>query len=162
MESFAELAKQYEPMIWKVIHSLHIYKNQEEYFQTGLIALWEANNRFIEGKGSFSGFAYSYIKGRIQTELTSSSRYESRNVYPKEEFWGTLKEESPDRALETEFILSFCEGLTENQQKWVLYTALDFLSVREIAEKEHVSISAVKAWRKGAKEKLKGQLEFID
>lgn len=162
MESFAELAKQYEPMIWKIIHSLHIYKNQEEYFQTGLIALWDASNRFIEGKGSFSSFAYSYIKGRIQTEMTSCNQYESRSVYPKEEFWEVIKDESPDRTLETEFIQSFCGDLTENQKKWVLYTALDFLSVREIAEREHVSVSAVKAWRKGAKEKLKGQLEFVD
>lgn len=58
MATFEELAKQYESMIWKVIHSLHIYKNQEEYFHTGLIALWEANQRFVEGKGSFSGYAY--------------------------------------------------------------------------------------------------------
>lgn len=162
MESFAELAKQYEPMIWKIIHSLHIYKNQEEYFQTGLIALWDASNRFIEGKGSFTSFAYSYIKGRIQTEMTSSNQYESRSVYPKEEFWEVLKDESPDRTLETEFIQSYCKKLTDNQRKWVLYTALDFLSVREIAEREHVSVSAVKAWRKGAREKLKGQLEFVD
>lgn len=162
MESFTELAEQYEAMIWKIIRSLHIYKNQEDYFQIGLIALWDASNRFVEGKGSFTSFAYAYIKGRIQTELTSSSKHESRNVYPKEEFWEVIKDESPDRALETEFIQSYCKSLTDNQQKWVMYTALDFLSVREIAEKEHVSVSAVKAWRKGAREKLKGQLEFRD
>lgn len=161
MAKFEELAIQYEPMIWKVIHSLNIYKNQQEYYQTGLIALWEAKERYIEGKGNFAAFAYSYIKGRIQTELTSKNKHENSNVYPEEEFWEFIQDESPDRSFETEFILSFCDGLTENQKKWVLYTVLDFLSVREIAEKEKVSVSAVKAWRKGAQEKLKGKLEFL-
>lgn len=162
MESFEELAKQYEPMIWKVIHSLNIYKNQEEFFQTGLIALWEAKNRYEEGKGNFSAYAYSYIKGKIQTELSSTNRHETRNVYPKEEFWEVMADESPDDSLAREFILSFCDELTENQKKWVLYTVIDDLSVKEIAEKENVSISAVKAWRRGAKQKLKGQLEIMD
>lgn len=94
--------------------------------------------------------------------MTAYNKFENSAVYPKEEFWEMMKDSSPDRTLETEFILSFCEGLTKNQKKWVLYTALDFLSVKEIAEKEQVSLSAVKAWRKGAREKLKGVLEFVD
>ena len=73
-----------------------------------------------------------------------------------------MADESPDHSFAKEFILSFCDGLTENQKKWVLYTVIDDLSVKEIAEKENVSVSAVKAWRRGAKQKLKGKLEIID
>ncbi len=37
-------------MIHSIIHSLNIYKNHEEYFQTGLIALWDASKNFDENK----------------------------------------------------------------------------------------------------------------
>nr|WP_312473656.1 hypothetical protein [Neobacillus sp.] len=33
---------------------------------------------------------------------------------------------------------------------------MQFLSIREIAEQEQVSISAVKQWRNGARKKLNG------
>jgi DNA-directed RNA polymerase specialized sigma24 family protein len=37
-----------------------------------------------------------------------------------------------------------------------MYTALRDFSVKEIAEIEKVSVSAVKNWRAGAREKMKG------
>lgn len=162
MESFDILVQRYERMIWKIIQSLHIYKSKEEFYQTGLIALWEASKRYDSEKGNFTGFAYAYIKGKIMTELTKAHKQETRSVYPEEEFWDSLGDNSHEPAMETEFILSFCGHLTENQKKWVLYTAIDFLSVKEIAEIEQVSVSAVKSWRKGAREKLKGRLIFIE
>jgi hypothetical protein len=33
LESFEQLTKQYTPMIHKIINSLHIYKNRDEFFQ---------------------------------------------------------------------------------------------------------------------------------
>lgn len=154
MENFEKVVEQYEAMIWKVIHSLHIYKNKEEFFQIGLIALWEAQNRFDQKKGKFTSYAYSYIRGRILTELTKINTYDERSIFPKEEFWELLKDDHQQNLLEKEIIQSYCSNLTEKQQKWVLYTALHDLTIKEIAKIEQVSISAVKAWRKGAKEKL--------
>ncbi|WP_396954597.1 sigma factor-like helix-turn-helix DNA-binding protein [Neobacillus sp.] len=55
-----------------------------------------------------------------------------------------------------ELLLSYCQGLTEKETKWVLASCLQFLSIREIAEQEQVSISAVKQWRNGARKKLNG------
>jgi DNA-directed RNA polymerase specialized sigma24 family protein len=40
-----------------------------------------------------------------------------------------------------------------------MLTVLGGLSIKEIAAKEKVSISAVKLWRKGARDKLKVVLE---
>lgn len=160
MESFEKLATQYELMIHKIMNTLHIYKNKEEFFQLGLIALWEANERFDPEKGGFTNFAYSYIKGRFLTEMTKKNKHEERNVYPKEEFWNAIEDTSPEQPFEVKFLLSYCETLTDNQTKWVLYTCIDHLTIKEIALKEGVSESAVKAWRKGAKKKLKGCLEI--
>lgn len=160
MESFEQLAKQYEPMIHKIIRSLNIYKNKEEYYHIGLVGLWEAAEAFDPAKGEFSNYAYSYIKGQILNEMNRINLREERSVYPKEEYWGTLVEQNPGNPLEMEFLLSSCQTLTEKETKWVIYTCFELLSVKEIAEKEQVSISAVKQWRNGAKKKL--QKEFIE
>lgn len=163
MESFEQLSKQYEPMIHKIIRSLHIYKNKENYFHIGLIGLWEAKEAFNPEKGEFTNYAYTFIKGQILNEMNRNNRSEERSVYPKEEYWETVEETNAVQPLEIEFLLSYCQVLTEKETKWVIYTCVDFLSVREIAEKENVSVSAVKQWRNGAKKKLKEQLiEIID
>ncbi|WP_243297783.1 sigma-70 family RNA polymerase sigma factor [Bacillus litorisediminis] len=161
MEEFEQLKTQFEPMIYKIIKSLNIYKNQAEFYQTGLIALWEAHERFDPEKGLFVSFAYTYIRGRMLTEMRRSNRVEQRNVYPKEEFWEMIQDDDADPMLHANhFLLSMIEGchLTKQQKKWVMYTCIHMLSVQEIAEIEGVNISAVKQWRKGAKEKLKGGL----
>jgi RNA polymerase sigma factor (sigma-70 family) len=147
--------KKYGSMIHKIIYSLHIYKNKEDFYQTGLIALWEAYEKFNPEKGAFPAYAYSYIKGRIMTELTCNHINEEKHVYKKEDFWELIKEEQSIETLPKERILSYCSDLTDNQTKWVLYTCLDMMTVREIAEVEGVSSSAVKKWRKGAINKLK-------
>ncbi|RDU37537.1 RNA polymerase subunit sigma-24 [Neobacillus piezotolerans] len=158
MESFEYLAHQYAPMITSIIRSLQIYKNKDEFYQTGLIALWEATKGFNPEKGSFEGYAYSFIRGRIMSELTKASAFAERTVFPSEEFWEMAGDSAEDETLSEMLLLSYCKGLTENQKKWVLYTCLECLSIKEIAEKEDVSASAVKSWRKGAKEKLKREI----
>lgn len=154
MEQFNELEKKYEAMIWKIIHSLHIYKDQQEFFQTGLIALWEAYIGFDEKKGTFTSYAFSFIRGKLMTELTRRKKHEDRSIFPEEEFWSLIEDESVNPLLEGETILSYCTQLTEHQKKWVLYTTIADLSIKEIAEIELVSISAVKAWKRGARKKI--------
>jgi RNA polymerase sigma factor (sigma-70 family) len=160
VESFEQLANQYQLMIHKIIHSLHIYKNQEEFYQTALIGLWEAKERFDPEKGTFTNYAYTYIKGKLQTEMKRTNTWELRNVYPKEEYWEAIEDQDSSQPLEVELLLSYCHDLKEKEKKWVLDACLGFLSVREIAEKENVSVSAVKLWRSGALKKLRGQLEI--
>jgi len=156
VESFEQLAEQYKPMIHKIIHSLHIYKNQEDFYQLGLIALWEATRRFDANKGKLANYAYMYIKGYLLMELKKCCINEEKNLSPKEEFWETIEDHSSFCPLEEETLRSYCTGLTPNQTKWVIYTALYDLSAREIAKVENVSVSAVKSWRAGAREKIKG------
>lgn len=161
MESFERLATQYEPMIHKIMKTLHIYKNQEEFLQLGLISLWEASQGFDPEKGNFTNYAYTYIKGKFLSEMTKTNKLEERSFYPKDEFWEVIEDPSAEQPFEVNFILTYCDDLTRNQTKWVLYTCIDNLTISEIAEMENVSVSAVKAWRKGARAKLKGNLEII-
>ncbi len=161
MESFEELATQYEPMIHKILMDLHIYKNKEEFIQLGLISLWEAWENFNPDKGNFTNYAYSSIKGKFLSAMTKENIHGERFVHPQEEFWESIEDPSDEQHSDMDTILSLCRTfkLTPNQIKWVQYTLNHDLSIAEIAEKEKVSPSAVKAWRKGAKEKLRSHFK---
>ncbi|MEH7125857.1 sigma-70 family RNA polymerase sigma factor [Bacillus sp. JJ1773] len=157
MESFEQVSSQYTLMIHKIISSLNIFTNKDEFFQIGLIGLWEAYERFDPEKGNFTGFAYAYIRGRLLTEMTRTNRNVERVAPLNEEFWEYIEDEFNYCSMEEDILLSYCQAgnLTENQTKWVLYKFLKDLTVTEIAAIEQVSLSAVKNWRTGAKEKLR-------
>ncbi|MBS4206632.1 sigma-70 family RNA polymerase sigma factor [Bacillus sp. FJAT-50079] len=156
MEKFEDVVEQFTPMIYHVIHSLNIYKNIDEFFQTGMIALWEAKQRFDPDKGKFSTYAYSYIKGRIMTELSKHRKAEEVSVYPDEEFWEMAGDADVDVPFELATLLSYCVNLTERQRMWVVYSFYFGMTTREIAEHEGVTVSAVKKWRVGAMERIRG------
>lgn len=146
-------------MIYKIIHTLHIYKNHEEFYQTGLIGLWEASLSFDPSKGKFTNYAYTTIKGKMLDTIKQSHKHEERSVYQKEEFWSLIEDENPASLLEMETLGIYCEGLTDKEGKWVIASCRDCIPISEIAKREKVSVSAVKQWRVGALRKLREQVE---
>ncbi|MEC0343621.1 RNA polymerase sigma factor [Peribacillus frigoritolerans] len=65
-----------------------------------------------------------------------------------------------EEAFAIDDILTYTEGLTLNQQRWLLQTYLENKTVTEIAEIYQVTAAAVKSWRKSALNKLRKQLIF--
>lgn len=157
MESFEEVETAFTPMIHYHIRKLSIYKNQEEYFQLGLIALWQAYQRFNPAKGSFSSYAYVSIRGAMMQEISKSRKEEEKTICASDEFFEPFEGVSELPFYEEDRILTLCKNnkLTENQIKWVLYHCYPGFQNKQIAAIENVSVSAVKAWRKGALEKLR-------
>ncbi|MFC0475573.1 sigma-70 family RNA polymerase sigma factor [Robertmurraya beringensis] len=155
MENFNEIAKQYEPMIHKIILTLGIYKNREEFFQTGLIALWQASERYDQERGAFPSFAYSYIKGYLQTEMTKRNKYEEHYVSVDDDSWELIPDLSCQLPLQWEN-LNY-EELTNKEKKWLMYTVIYGLTIKEIATIEKVSQSAVKLWRSEARKRLRNR-----
>ncbi|MFE4522379.1 sigma-70 family RNA polymerase sigma factor [Cytobacillus firmus] len=161
MESFEQISAQYEPMIHDIMHKLNIYKNTEEFHQLGLITLWQAWKNHDDEKGNLFSYAYGMVKGKMMNELTRQTSQIDRYIYPEEDFWEMIEDTSPAPSPElTQELYKKCGMLSENQMKWLQYTLYDGLSIREIAEKEGVSLSAVKNWRQGAREKLKKILQI--
>ncbi|WP_404330250.1 sigma-70 family RNA polymerase sigma factor [Mesobacillus maritimus] len=157
MESFEQVQEQYTPMIHCIIRKLSIYTNKDEFFQIGLIALWEAHRRFNPEKGLFSNYAYTYIKGSMMQELTKRKKDEEHTFYADGEFFEVFEDSNEKLPDEESILLNICRQyqLTENQTKWVLYNVYKGLKNTKIASIENVSVSAVKAWRAGAIRKLK-------
>lgn len=142
------------------MHQLNIYKDKEEFYQIGLIALWDASKNFNEEKGSFLNFAYMYVKGRMMTEITRNNKQTERYYYPKEEFWTLLEDtKSVDIPLEIETLLSYCDGLTVRERNWVIYHFYYHLKQAEIASLENVTVHAVQRWRQAALRKIRNYLQ---
>ena len=155
-ENFEKLLKQFKPMIHHIINKLTIYKNEQEFYQIGCIALWEASLRFNEEKGEFKSFAYSYIMGRMKSALTNE-----RINQEKESRFETLliqEETSGDNfknLLSDSVIESISSLLNTNQCRWLKAYCLYGKTPSEIATDEGVPASAVKAWRRDAIAKLR-------
>jgi RNA polymerase sigma factor (sigma-70 family) len=163
MESFEEVKMQYTPMIHSILRTLHIYKNKEEFFQIGLIGLWEAYERFNPQKGSFTSYAYVYMKGKMLTELKRIKKDEDHSFIATEPFFELLEDTNAAFPDEEGRILTVCQKhqLTENQTKWVIYHCYKALKTGQIAAIENVSVSAVKAWRTGALNKLRADKDIL-
>lgn len=110
---------------------------------------------FDPGKGKFTSYAYTSIKGKILDAIKQANKNEERTVLPQEEFWSLIEDENPETLLEMEMLGIYCEGLTEKEAHWVIAACKDCLSISEIAKREKVSVSAVKQWRAGALRKLR-------
>lgn len=156
MEDFNEVVQHYHKMIYHIIHSLCIYKQLDHYYSIGLQALWEAQQNFQKEKGAFSTFAYATIRGRLLTELQKEKRQEETFRYGSSH----LVESSTDLGytdlyLQEEILLSYCQSLTKNQQRWVVNTFLYDYSLTDIAHKYSVTKDAVKSWRRDALKKLR-------
>lgn len=157
-KTYDQLVEEFTPMINHMMKKLTIYKDKQEFFQIGLISIWETTKTFDQEKGKYSNYLYRHMQGRFLDELKRKTREAERNAYPSEEFWEVMESPSLYRE-EADYIKGLCYELNEGETKWVIGTFVEQLTVQEIAKKEQVSPSAVKWWRKGAKEKLKRTLD---
>lgn len=156
-ETFEELHNQFKPMIYHIIKKLAIYKNEQEFYQIGCIALWEASLQFNEEKGEFKSYAYSYIMGKMKTMLTNEGIQQEkvRRLKTNQTQEETSGDDSTSSLLSHSVIDSISSLLTPNQSKWLKAYCLYGETPSEIAKDEGVSISAVKAWRRNAIARLK-------
>lgn len=79
-EKFNEIMEQYEPMISAVIRKLNIYRDFDNFRQTGRFALFQAWLRFDETKGHFTPFAYRSIYGAMLDDLKQENRFSAVNT----------------------------------------------------------------------------------
>jgi DNA-directed RNA polymerase len=143
-------------LIKSAIKDLHIYKNQEEFYQEGLIGLWEAYERFDPSKGaSFRTFAYKTIRGKLLTHLRKAVKNEENMVTFSAAIEETTIDEKATIPFEVELLSYYCEGLSNAQRKWVYKAFLENKGPKQIAAEEGVSLETVKTWRRYALQKIR-------
>ncbi|EMT46180.1 sigma-70 family RNA polymerase sigma factor [Anoxybacillus flavithermus] len=148
--SFETVVEQYRPLISYIIRKLHIRRHViDEYMQIGLIALWEAYERYDETKGSFHSFAFKMIRWRIVSQL----RKETKNVAIPLLDEQMLKE---DVDFFTDIIWEDAmRDMTPRERIWLVRHVIEGKTLKQIADEEGVTVHAVKQWRISAVKKLK-------
>lgn len=160
-KSIEEILLQFEPMVKKQILSLQVFKGQEEFYQIGLIGLWEAYQRFDPEKGPFPAFAQKTVRGRMLQHMKELARFEQRYTVVSDEVLEFIEDTGSGVLLEREIILSYCDGLSERQLAWVNHAIIENKKLREISKIEGVPANHIKSWRREALRKmLKNYLEI--
>lgn len=150
-QSFLEVLEQYEKLIKNQIKSLNIYKNYDEYYQIGLIALWKAWKNYDDSKGKFSAYAYVTVRGSILEKLRKEAQYEERFPILDEQMTGSYLEDFLEKVL----FESYLTTLTEKQKTWVIEAIYNGKTLAQIASEYETTVEAVKSWRKEALKKLR-------
>lgn len=179
--SFEEMVKQNERRIHYQIHKLNVYDPHNEFYQEGLVAMWNAYEKYKPDKGMLSTYFNYTIRNRLidlirkKTALTRSDDMFFEAEKQKVDHGNrTSKSTLPLPALSDINVqdLSIWERvhtiLTENQWKWVYYFIILEMPIKDIAAREGTSVDAVKSWSRqarkelreeGFKEKMKNSME---
>ncbi|WP_078378795.1 sigma-70 family RNA polymerase sigma factor [Sutcliffiella halmapala] len=159
---YEQVLQQYEPMIHKIIRTLHIYHDYDYYYHEATVALWHAMKEFNEEKGSFTAFAYTSIRGKLLNILKKESRHQNTHLAWME----GLEETLPDTTISIEEQLKeieyYMENLTKYQKIWLVGYICYGKRLEEIAIECNTTISAVKSWRRGALQNIKKGMENSD
>lgn len=152
-----EVVERYAPIVRKQLKELQIYKDYDDYYQIGLIALWEAYMRFVPEKGTFATFAMHTVCGRLLTELSKETTYAARHQLTDEGFH-YIVDEHKTSMLELEMMEWYIETLSERQQTWLKEAIVQGKTTAEIAKEYSVSVHTVRSWKKATIKKLKLKL----
>lgn len=165
--TFEEIFKQNENRIHYQLHKLQIRDPHNEFYVEGLYAIWLAYKKYQPDKGPMATYFNFAIRNRLIDMIRSKSREQKIiEAYIQKEstdkYDGNRSTTSPAPILspegievvDTELWNEVRRILTPNQWKWVYHYVLHDLSLKEIAEREGVSVDAVKSWSREARKKL--------
>lgn len=155
MESFEEVLKKYKPLIKAEMKKLGIYKNFDDFYQIGAIALWNAYENYDPDKGNFSAYAKAVIRGKMQHHLRKEAGYDKFHQSSAEELFRYIGYEPTYDELELETLKSYLHELSGREITWVYEAIILQKPLSEIAKQYKVSVNTVKTWRKNAIKKLR-------
>ncbi|SDJ97801.1 sigma-70 family RNA polymerase sigma factor [Sediminibacillus albus] len=156
IKSFNDILTEYENMIYYLIMKLGIRDSEKEFYQEGMIALWEAVESYNAKRGKFSSYAYF----RIEKAMLSLIRKRNRQKENEQAYISQVKAQQGNTAafleegLDPYLHARIAQVLTDKQMKWFTSFVLEDLSLRTISEQEQVTIDAVKNWARNAKPKI--------
>ncbi|RDW21399.1 hypothetical protein CWR48_03065 [Oceanobacillus arenosus] len=172
--TFEEIFEQNERRIHYYLHKLKIRDPHQEFYQEGMIAMWNAYEKYQPDKGPLSTFFNFTIRHHLIDIVRKDSRRQEMEVLAPKEEDTAFEAEVYHKAStpvspginttehipsDLELWLRVKELLTEKQWKWVQYYIIEDMSLKDIAAQEGVSIEAVKSWAKEAKRRLRN-VEF--
>lgn len=154
--TFEETAQLYERMIRKQLKRLCIYRNHDEFYQCGLIALWKAYEQFDERKGAFSTYAFYTVRGYLLRKLHEERRIEERQTMLESELAETIPAEEPGS--DTGFF-QYLVPLNQRQRLIVEERFYHGKKLTAIAQEQGMTYDQVRSFYRRAIQKMK---EYAD
>src|SRR5699024_7758657 len=168
--SFEEIFEQNERRIHYQIHKMNIRDPHQEFFQEGLVALWNAYETYQPDKGHMATYFNYMSRNRLRDYMRRENRphenqqqaIQAQKIQDTDGNHHRGTEASNPIVNERSFPLDDASHwkhiksqLTENQWKWVYGYIIQEMPYKEIAEQENTTVDAVKSWGKQVRKKLK-------
>ncbi|MEE6451407.1 sigma-70 family RNA polymerase sigma factor [Gottfriedia acidiceleris] len=150
--TFEECLNQYSRMIKATMKKLHLYKNFDEYYQIGQIALWKAYQQYQTEKGSFSSYAYLTVRGYLLNELSKAIKYDERNVFSEK---GIEEVVYFDEVFTLVNFMSFLDGISPLQKQILIKRFYFNLEFAQIAKNLNMKESSVRSSYRYALKRLR-------
>lgn len=172
--AFEEIFEQNKRRIHYYINRLNIRDSHQEFYAEGLVAMWNAYEKYQPDKGPMATYFNFTIRNRmIDLMRKQNKELENADLYLKEQKTeldegNTYRQSGASYPVmkvaeaplyDYDFWQKVREQLSGNQWKWVKYFVIEDMPVREIAEQECVSVEAVKSWGKEVRRKLRGAVD---
>lgn len=144
-------------LVYGAMKRLRIRGNVDEFYQIGLVALWEASLRYQEDKGEFDSFAFSYIINRMKTAMTRMTNYQQRICLTEDHLLDSHEGDCSDseKVINELIVEHYLLGLTKNQQEVIRERYINDYSIEEVAKHLGISTGAVKNRTRDAINKLR-------
>lgn len=161
MENFEQVAKQYAPMISRVLKTARVYKNHDYYRHCAMIGLWEAVRRYDAAKGEFAPFAFRTMLTKIYKEMALENKHNEHYIpYEKEELNVLAQHEEVTDDVYS-LLKELQEILTLSAMEFQLLVDLYYhrFTYDELAEKYQAKKSALKKRRDRLMKKIREELK---
>ncbi len=157
-QSFEHVLADFEPLIKGQIKKLNLYRQYDEYYQVGVVALWEAYRNFNPQKGTFAAYALHTVRGHMLMMLRKERRFGDHHIlYDDQQTTAFMDQQmSYDLVDSTASSLTpYLRHLSKRERLWVIEAIVHDKKLGEIAKEHGVSTNTVSSWRKQAIRKLK-------
>lgn len=154
-QPFEEILYQYEPLIKAQMKKLNLYRQHDDYYQIGAIALWEAYKNFDADKGSFSAYALHTVRGHMLMMLRKEQQFAERHL-----LYDSLERDLPpfreliyERNDIVELLTPYLHYLSPREKLWLYEAIIAGKKLGELASEQGVSTNTAATWRKKALQK---------
>lgn len=143
----------YRYIVEMVLNKLRIYANRDEYYQVGLIGLWQALEKFDPAIGALEPYLYLQVRYQIMNELRRKYHQMEKEVQ-SEELFLFLSTDEGGHAVQTD-ILALLEELHDEERQLIEYSYFYGYRVKELAEIFGVAEVTIKKRKKRVLNKLR-------
>ena len=157
-KTFDEILVDFKPLIHSTIDRLNLHVKRDEYEHIGMLALFDAWERFDGDKGAFPSYAKLYIHGRMCNHLRDQDRWHHHN-HLTDTLIMTESSAAEDDALKQLELFDYglSMNLSPREMCWYEGAIIRGDGIKDLADHYQVSSETVKSWRKQALKKLRNR-----